>query len=478
MGSCFAAIAPQVTVWFIIAGLVFCAVALAATSIKHLPLSASLVYFCLGVLLGPHGAGLLRIELPRDAPLLEHLTELVIIVSLFATGLNLRAAWRDSRWSLVLRLGFGATMVTAALIACVGVWLLDLSWGAALLLGGLLAPTDPVLARDVQLEHPFDPSTLRFGLTGEAGLNDGVAFPIVLLGLALLTYSESALRHASTSWSWPMLTQWLVVDVIWSIAAGLAIGWAIGTLIGRLVLHLRLRYREAVGLDHFLAIGMISLSYGVALAAHGYGFLAVFAAGLAVRQLEIEEVGEHPPRGLTQVAIAPSERTNLATDEKRAPIYLAQTALRYTELIEQIGEVIVVTLAGALLAPEMLSWPLFAFALLLFFVIRPTAIAVALPGAKVRSGDEFLIAWFGIRGLASIYYFAYALTHGLTQGASFNAFNHAATLLAATVVIVGLSVVVHGISVTPLMRYHARIHASGRTIGGPLPPQPSPHSSP
>src|SRR5262249_22404603 len=155
-------------------------------------------------------------------------------------------------------------------------------------------------------------------------------------------------------------------------------------------------------------------------------------AGLALRQLEIEEVGEHPPRTLMQVAIAPSERTNLATDEKRAPIYLTQTSLRFTELLEQIGEVVVVTLVGALLAPEALSWRLFAFALLLFFVVRPTAIAVALPGAKVRSGDELLIAWFGIRGVASIYYFAHALTHGLSQGPSAG---EAGILLSATVVI-------------------------------------------
>ena len=186
------------------------------------------------------------------------------------------AGLRDGRWLLPLRLAIVAMLVTVALVAGVGVLALGLPLGAAILLGGILAPTDPVLASDVQVANPGDRDRLRFALTGEAGLNDGTAFPLVLLGLGLLGL------HDIGSFGW----RWLAVDVLWAVTVGVVIGAVLGTAVGQLVLYLRRTHKEAVGLDNFLALGLVGLAYGAASLAHGYGFLAVFAAGVALRRLE------------------------------------------------------------------------------------------------------------------------------------------------------------------------------------------------
>ncbi|MEO6436789.1 MAG: cation:proton antiporter, partial [Tepidisphaeraceae bacterium] len=255
--------------------------ALTPTLVRRLPLSTAMLYLLVGVVVGPGGAGMIRLDPINASRLLEQLSEVAVIVSLFTTGLKLRRPLGDPRWLLPIRLATISMTITVALIAAAGYFLLGLPIGAAVLLGAILAPTDPVLASDVQVADPNDRDRLRFGLTGEAGLNDGTAFPFVLLGLGLLGL------HDLGAGGW----RWWTIDVGWRIAGGLAIGYAAGTLVARLVLHLRKRKEEAIGLDDFLSLGLLALSYGLALAAHTYGFLAVFAAGAALRRIEVEETG-------------------------------------------------------------------------------------------------------------------------------------------------------------------------------------------
>jgi NhaP-type Na+/H+ or K+/H+ antiporter len=187
------------TLWFVLVGALLIVMALAGTVLKRLPLSFSLVYLAVGVGLGPVGLGMIRLDPQAQAPLIERLSEVAVIVSLFTAGLKLRARLRSRRWQIPLRLAFGSMTLTVAMIALAGVYGLGLPLGAAVLLGGVLAPTDPVLASDVQVEDPVDRDRVRFGLTGEAGLNDGAAFPFVMLGLWLLGLHELG----EFGWRWP-----------------------------------------------------------------------------------------------------------------------------------------------------------------------------------------------------------------------------------------------------------------------------------
>jgi NhaP-type Na+/H+ or K+/H+ antiporter len=256
-------------------------------------------------------------------------------------------------------------VLTVALIAAVGVAGLGLSLGAAVLLGAILAPTDPVLASDVQLAEPGDRDRLRFGLTGEAGLNDGTAFPFVMLGLGLLGL------HDLGSFGW----RWIAVDLVWSVAAGLGIGFLAGTLVGRLVLFLRREHKEGFGLDDFLALGLIGLSYGAALAAHSYGFLAVFAAGLALRRIEHRHSGRHSgdnePEDVPAAVMAAGNAEEIATDPQKAPGYMASAVLGFNEHTERILEVAVVLLLGAMLSSRYFPGEIFWFFPLLILGIRP-----------------------------------------------------------------------------------------------------------
>src|SRR5215211_3597333 len=185
------------TLLFLVAGALFIIMALSGSVLKRLPLTTALVYLAVGLALGSSSIDLLSIDIIADAHLIERLTEIAVLISLFTAGLKLRVPWTDPLWKLPLRLAFGSMIVTIALIALAGVIALNLSLGAAILLGAILAPTDPVLASDVQVADPKDRDRLRFGLTGEAGLNDGAAFPFILAGLGLLSVEPQMI---SDSW--------------------------------------------------------------------------------------------------------------------------------------------------------------------------------------------------------------------------------------------------------------------------------------
>ena len=419
--------------------------ALAVTRLKRLPLTTSLLYLLVGMALGPLGFGLIRLDPLRHAALIERLAEFAVILSLFTAGLKLRAPPGDPLWRLPLRLASASMLVTVALVAATGVLLLDLPLGAAVLLGAVLAPTDPVLASDVQVEHPMDRDRLRFGLTGEAGLNDGTAFPFVMLGLGLL-----GLRDLGAA-GW----RWAAVDVLWATAAGLFVGAAAGTLVGRLVVHLRRAHKEAVGLDEFLSLGLLALAYGLALLAHGYGFLAAFAAGVALRSVEARAGGrdDAPPADVGGAAAAGAAE-EVATAAETAPAYMAQAVLGFNEQLNRVCEVAVVLVIGGMLCGDYLAPHAAWFVPLLFVVIRPAAVVLGLWGARVTPAQRRLIAWFGIRGVGSLYYLAYALQHGAGAGAGST---HARQLAALTLTTVAASVALHGVSVTPLMGLYAKL---------------------
>ena len=407
--------------WLALAGVLLVLMALSGSVLSRMPVSTAMFYLGAGVLAGPLALGLAAPQWQGQARLLEHLTEVIVLLSLFTSGLKMSVGLHDRRWLPPLRLALLSMVVTVALITAAGVWLLGLPLGVAVLLGGILAPTDPVLATEVQVANPEDRDQLRFALTGEGGLNDGTAFPVVMLGLGLVG------AHDIGAWGW----RWWAVDVLWASAAGLAVGAALGTALGRLVLWLRRQHQAAEGYENFLALGLIGLSYGLAVLAQGYGFLAVFAAGLALRHAQ-----EAVPR--------PS------TDD------LSHAVMSFNEQLDRIGEMVGVVLLGLMLASVPWVPAALWFVPLALLVVRPVAVQLGLAGSRTSHSQRRLIGWFGIRGIGSLYYLNYALSHGLPAA-------HAPGVVGLTVAVVVSSIVVHGVSVTPLMaRYRQRQQRRGR----------------
>jgi NhaP-type Na+/H+ or K+/H+ antiporter len=432
----------EYAIWAVLVGMLLVLMALSGTVLARLPLSTAMLYMVVGLAVSPLGLGLLDVDPRVQTNLLERLTEAILLVSLFVSGLKLSPGLRDWRWLPPLRLALTSMLVTVAGIAAVAHFLIGLPLGASVLLGAILAPTDPVLASDVQVHRPGDRDELRFALTGEGGLNDGTAYPFAMLGLGLMGL------HELGDWG----REWVLGDLLWASVAGLAAGALLGLAIGKLVLFLRREHKEAVGLDDFLALGLIALSYGTAVLLQGNGFLAVFAAGVALRQLEQSE----RPTGTSEAVVAQAAvATNqslaeaAAVDRRHAPAYMAQAVLAFIEHIERIGELAIVIVIGAVLAAVKWHHAVWWFVPLLLLVIRPVSVAVGLLGGTVSRERRWLIGWFGIRGIGSMYYLVFALNRGIDG-------QLADQLVALTLSVVVTSIVVHGISVTPLMALYER----------------------
>ncbi len=432
--------------WALIIGALLTTAALSGTLLKRLPLSITLFYLAAGYALGPGGLGMITVDPLKHTVLLERLAEAAVLISLFAVGLKLGLPLSNSAWHLPLRLAVISMVLTITLITVVGL-ALGLPLGAAILVGAILAPTDPVLASDVQVVEVNDRDRLRFSLSGEGAMNDGAAFPFVMLGLGLLGL------HDLGAWGW----RWLSIDVLWAIFGGLLIGGALGAVIGRLVVYLRSQHKESIGLDEFLALGLIGLTYGLAILSHTYGFLAVFAAGLALQRVG-KTTKKIPASAVgTTALLSKEEEEKLATHSDYASAYMMHEVQGFNERLERIAEVALVLLIGAMLWYTTITWSGIVLLLSLLLVVRPISVWLGLIGAPVSRDQRVLISWFGIRGIGSVYYVMYAINHGLPRPL-------AEELMAYTLIIVATSILLHGISVTPLMEQYARRKAA--RIGG------------
>jgi NhaP-type Na+/H+ or K+/H+ antiporter len=423
----------SLAVWSLFVGALLVTMMLAGTLLGRLPLSSAMVYLVLGVLLGP---GLMNVLTPdpfRYAGALEAIAEMALLISLFAVGLQLGVPLRDRRWRLPLRLAFVSMAVLVAMIAAIGVWLLDLPLGAAVLLGAILAPTDPVLASGVRSDPGTEPDRLGFSLAGEGGLNDGTAFPFMMLGLGLLGLHDMG----------PGFVRWWSLDLLWATVGGVAIGGALGAATGRLVVYLRSRHDEAVGLDEFLGLGLVGMAYGIAQLSLASGFLAVFAAGLA-----LQRVRERPRAGTWPLDAATSSDghayTTLATHSHHASATMRDSVQGFNEQLEKLAELALVLVLGAMLAYAQapVAW---WFIPLVLLVLRPLSVLPATAGEHLTPPQFAMIAWFGIRGVGSLFYLMLALRFGL-EGRS------AVTVVSLTLWTVATSIVVHGLTAQPLMR--------------------------
>ena len=392
--------------------------------LKEMPLSLPIV--CVGI--GALAAG--NLELPGLAPhpqqhlkATERLTEAVVIVALMGAGLKLDRSLRWAKAVLTWRLLIVAMPLTIALIALLGSALLGLGTAAALLLGASLAPTDPVLASDVQVGPPRsgEEDEVRFTLTAEAGLNDGLAFPFVNLAIALAAASQTGE---------PWLLRWLTVDVLWKLACGVAVGGVVGRVLGWLTFRLPNRAKLSRTGDGFVALGITAVAYGLTELAHGYGFLAVFCAAASFRTVE----------------------QNHAYHEK------------LHEFIEQLERllmmILLVLFGGAISSGNLLGTmdgAVVLFALLVLFVVRPVCGWISLAGLARPPGERGAISFFGVRGLGSAYYLAYGLGHA--------GFEQPERLWTAAGLVVLVSIVIHGVAVTPVMRHLDRQRERPRAGG-------------
>jgi NhaP-type Na+/H+ or K+/H+ antiporter len=425
--------------WSMVIGMLLVTMVLAGTLLGRLPLSSAMVYLALGWMLGPDGANVLRPDPVAQVALLERLAEVALLISLFAVGLRLGVPLRDRRWRLPLRLAFLSMAMMVAMISAIGVWWLQLPLGMAVLLGAILAPTDPVLASDVKSETGADPDRLGFSLAAEGGLNDGAAFPFVMLGLGLLGLHDLG----------PGLAGWWSIDLLWATLGGIAIGAALGAASGRLVVHLRIRHGEAVGLDEFLGLGLVAMAYGLAQVSLASGFLAVFAAGMA-----LQRVREHPRPHTRPLAAAADSSGHaydkLATHSHHASLTMRDSVQGFNAQLERLAELTLVLAVGAMLAYAKPLPALWWFVPLTLLALRPLSVLVATTGERLNLSQQAMVGWFGIRGIGSVFYLLFVLRRGVAGPG-------AETLISLSLWTVAASIVAHGVTAQPLMRrYLAR----------------------
>lgn len=420
--------------WFILIGMLMLARGLATTTLMRLPVTSSIVYLAVGLILGPMVLGVFSFDPTKESHLLETLTEIAVLVSLFSAGVKMPVPIRRARWAPAFRLAWVSMSLTVGMVAAFSYYVLGLPLGAGVLLGAILAPTDPVLATDVQVRHADDRDRLRFALTSEAGMNDGSAFPFVMLGLGLLG------AHELGEFGW----RWLAVDVIWATLAAVAIGFVSGALLGRLGWKLRGSDPKHEVLDDLVGLGLIGVVYGISVLMHAWGFLAVFFAGVALRQTELILSGAHKDRqGLLVPETAKADPGD-DTPEPDVPLTVSAEALVFKEHLERLSELTLVLLLGGMVSVLDFSWWSVGTAVFLFAVARPVSVMLGLLGSNASTRLRLISGWFGVRGIGSLYYLMYAINHGLPP-------QLAATLTQITVVTIILSILLHGGSVKPVM---------------------------
>jgi sodium/hydrogen antiporter len=394
---------------FLVIGLLLLLVTLSSGWISRLPFSYSLIYLVVGILLGPYGFRL--IELRPQAEVLERITEFTVLISLFGCGLKMNRPFQRWAWNSTVRLIGFLMPICIFSLAAIGHIFLGMPWSLAILLGAILAPTDPVLASDVQLVGVEDRDELRFGLTSEGGLNDALAFPFVYFGLYGLKDSR---------WqNW--FQQWVLIDVFWAICAGITMG----LLVAQCVIWAHRRSHQVKEADtlmqDFVVLSMIMITYSLTELVNGYGFLAVFIAGIVTQRNHVTAESYH-------------------------------SQLEFSERIEKLMEVGTILLLGSLLQIEPIlrfSNSILIVAILLIFVIRPVGTWIGMLGSPLSLTRRLLYGWLGIRGLGCLYYLSYAFGKGLSGDSG----EEIAWIVYSTVVI---SIILHGVTATPLMLWYER----------------------
>lgn len=392
-----------------IVGLASLAMAWMPSLTERTKISYAIIYVLTGALIFSIISALPKPDPIQNNQLTLHLTELVVIVSIMGTGLKIDEPFSFKLWRSPFRL------VTITMLLCIGIvafctwYFFHFSPAAAILLGAVLAPTDPVLASDVQVGPPQedDKDNIKFTLTAEAGMNDGMAFPFTWLAIAIATLSGS-FEESFIKWVW--------MDLFYRIIAGVLVGYAMGKLLAYLVIYLPEKKNFVAIKDGFVGIAVTLLVYGITEMIQGYGFIAVFITAITLRN---SEMGHKYHKKLHS----------------------------FTDQIERILVAIVLMIFGGALAtgilkPLTLSWVIFA--LIFLFIIRPLCSLISLIGIPLHLKEKTAIGFFGIRGMGSFFYLAFAFSK--------TDFDNGKELWAIVSFIVLTSIIIHGISATTIIQ--------------------------
>lgn len=351
-------------------------------------------------------------ELTDEPVLLKRITEFGVIVALASAGLKINEPFLWKTWRDSVRLLLITMPLTIAATALLGWWVAGLVPASAILLGAVLAPTDPVLANDVQTTDPGTPdgSSVRLTLTTEAGLNDGLAFPFTNLAIAV-----AVLGLAPSGW----FAGWLLVDVFYKIIIGGFVGVICGKFLGFLLFNIPDSKNLKIA-DSVFAVALILFPYAVAELVSSYGFIAVFVSACFFRQKSPEH--EYQKR-----------------------------VHQFSVTMEGLLEGILMLIIGGYLVfgvLEPLTFRMIVVSLAIIFIVRPISGLIAFIGSDLPKHKKWVISFFGIRGIGSLYYLTYAIYMA--------DFPQSDELWAITIFIVTMSVIVHGISAKPVMERFAK----------------------
>lgn len=374
-----------------------------------------MMFLAVGFLLFSFAEGLPDPDPITYSEITIHLTEICVIISLMGAGLALDRKVGRKRWATTWRLLGIAMPLCIVVFTLLGVWALGLGLAAAILVAAALAPTDPVLASEVQVGEPSETEEeleaedeVRFALTSEAGLNDGLAFPIVYLAVAM-----SLVGTAPSAWSLEFFT----LDVLWRIGIGFLFGMGMGKLLSRIFFQSRIESaRMASHSEGFVALAATFLTYGLTEMIEGYGFIAVFVCAVTIRSSE----QTHGFHGVLH---------------------------SYIEQLERLLTVVVLVLLGGAVARGLLAGLTIGeilVALVFLLLVRPVAGWISLSRGSTGPWERSVISFFGVRGIGSIYYLSYALSKG-----EFATEDEALWRIVGLVIV--MSILLHGVTAAPVI---------------------------
>ncbi len=382
---------------------------------KRTPISLPILQVLFGMAIGYWWTSLTFLDPIDNGLAIEKITEIVVLVSLVGAGIKIDTDLTWQLWRPTVRLLLITMPICIFAMAVLGYYTFGLSIGAAILLGAVLAPTDPVLAASIQVGPPNTggEDTTRFTLTSEAGLNDGLAFPFVYLAIKVAEAFSEGKRFTSE-----MLWSWFTQDVLWQIGAGVIVGIVVGKVLAKIVFS---KHTKDTALSQgYVVIALTLLAYGLAEYIHSYGFIAVFVAAFAFRRSECEHKYHQKLHDFA---------------EQSEGLLMSLVLVGFGILIGQ-----------GLQSGIELTWQVYIVSFAFLIVIRPLGGIIALSGIDMHRTEKYAISALGIRGIGTLYYLSYALNQG------YFADDDALKLWIVCSIVILASIFVHGLSAQRLLK--------------------------